>query len=477
MKAARTFRSGAFLALALAACTAVLLVGVGCPMEEVATGPATSSAEEILVAGSSVQLDARPGIGKTTWSTSNATVASVSVDGLVTAIGPGVATITATTWAGPATCRVAVGSLYITGSVGTPGDGPHPAYWKNGSLVVLDATPDGYFGWMIGVSHATVCVAGVRCSDNAPVCWVNGTLIPMDGLPPNGGWNFTGVAISGGDISITANAYVGSGGQTPWCWHNGTWYSLPGVTTGQVCGAVAAAGHVYMAGNDLSTGKPVCWVDGLLQVLPGGGWISSAFPAIVASGSDIYIAGTTSSGTGPTPIVWKNGKIHFRGRGGLSSVISIAVHGSDVYLAGIVDSSTVANSTNPCRPVYWKNGVEHALAFGGPQATAWFVAGGAHVYAAGKPIHMASTGDPCTPLFWKDGALVPLPVPAGDSNALISCMAGAGDEAFLFGTTGPGPAPTDLNHPVYWQNGVLHQLPTGTWAGGTTTPCFCIGAP
>jgi hypothetical protein len=475
--------------MALAASFTVVFFLLGCPAGSTAgTAVTLNAAAETIVVGSQYQLTATPSQG-VSWTSSNGAFATVSSTGLVTGVARGVASITATADGKSATCAVTVASLYIAGGLWNLGATyPDPVYWKDGTPVPLGSI-GGCFGQMIATSGSDVYVAGLNIIDGSPWWWNGSSWKALGALPANTGWWYTGMAISGTDVYITANA-MGTNVDTPGYWLNGTWKTFTDVTNGKVSGVVVVAGHVYMAGVDSSAtptnpNVPVYWLDGVKHILPQGndpngnpnqwGWIeaSPGSPTIVASGNNVYIAGVTYGSTSSTevPIVWKDSQIFFLGTSGVYRVLSIAVHDNDFYVAGIEDSSTASAPTNPCTPVYWKAGVPHTLPYGGSQATAFFIAAAANVYAAGNPTYTWGMPDPCTPLFWKDGSSASLVYVGSDTHAVIRGMTSAGDDVFLFGVTGKGASNGHLDyandcHPVYWQNGVLHQLSTGIYDSG-----------
>lgn len=429
-----------------------------------------------LAVGSVYQLV--PTVQNVSWKSSNEAVATVSSAGVITGVSQGLATITATANGGStAQCSVTVASLYIPGVA----EG-YPVYWKDGTLVFLSGTT-GYNAAMMAVSGSDIHVAGIRGSDHSPVYWKNGAMVSLTGLPSNNWWA-TGMAVSGGNVYITATADTGTNHISGY-WVNGSWTPCSGIaSSSDLTGVVVAGGHVYIAGTDRSAvpggpAVPVYWVDGTKHVLPEGndpngnpnvsGYITAA---PVVSGGDVFIAGTTFGSTGDVPIVWKNGQILFLGTSGWYHVEAMAVCGNDVYLAGSTDS---ANSTtsSPCSAVFWKNGSLTTLPYGAPQASATTIAAGKDVYIAGKPAWpWPDSIDPRTPLFWKNGSISPLQFVGSDTNATIRALVAVGDDVFLFGTTGTGPISNgSLNysnptHPVFWKNGVLNQLPLGGFGGG-----------
>jgi hypothetical protein len=342
----------------------------------------------------------------------------------------------------------------------------------------------GYEAELIAVSGSTVYAAGQVTSTGLPVWW-NGS--SWQSLPGVAAANYiiTGMAISGSTVYITATVWGSpqSGGY----WANGLWTQLLG--SGTVVGVVVAGGHIYMAGTDetnsATTGSvPVYWTDGSTkeQSLPqgtefgnqnGAGFIACGEgnnTPIVASGSDVYIAGNTWdwNGTASTavPIVWKNFQILYQGTFGTSyHALSLAVNGSNVYVVGATDSSA-SNwvDTNTCTAVSWKNGIPTLLS-NSSQTTAFLIAAGADIYAAGEPTYPWGETNPLTPLFWKDGSSAIFSYVGSDTNARVQAMLSVGNDVFIYGATGMAPTtPTgDFNysypvHAVYWKDGTLTQL-------------------
>ncbi|MDR0421248.1 MAG: Ig-like domain-containing protein [Prevotellaceae bacterium] len=354
-----------------------------------------------------------------TWATSNAQVATVS-NGAVTAVATGSATITVTTADGnrTATCVVTVVNpeydVYVAGSVRGSNSGQVPAYWKNGTLVVLDGSSDAVGGGLmdIAVSGNNVYALGMELltegsSVNAYAkYWTDGQATPIgevNTIPTrmevvNSNVHIVGATVANStynakywlngndmnisgdgkiatDISIYGNKYYISGyalaNQQACIWHNSATSTPFTYDPGQgeaVSACVLNSIHAY--GDDLysyggyadviphHSSTPVRWA-----FLPG--YAKSGESATMSQvyrydgisyGAGYYInsgryeAFVCGTGGTPTQILSTNA----------AKATSICVIAGDVYVGGTENDVAV----------YWKNGTKHVLGNSGEHSTA-----------------------------------------------------------------------------------------------------------
>ncbi|MDB5144815.1 MAG: hypothetical protein JWQ66_3528 [Mucilaginibacter sp.] len=167
------------------------------------------------------------------------------------------------------------------------------------------------------------------------------------------------------------------------------------------------------------------------------------------TGSDVYVAGFITAKNGhPVAAYWKNGVITKLGDSTLvSEASSIIVQGSDIYVAGISSSINQANTT----VTYWKNGVAvrmPLIADLGVSQTA-FAINGNDLYMAGD----LTVSNQNTANFWKNNVSTTLPDYSAGSYAYG--IYSSGPDLYV---TGYANIPGGLSTAVYWKNGVLKKL-------------------
>ena len=160
---------------------------------------------------------------------------------------------------------------------------------------------------------------------------------------------------------------------------------------------------VYAVGYKVVNGSTygICWKNA--QQVSVTSDLNSTIYAVLANGSDVYLAGHTSGGA----TYWKNGEPVYLAQGAQSIVYSIAVSGTDVYAGGTVYKT----GDNYGRAVYWKNGVETDLTDGTAQAYVTGIAvNGNYVYTVGQnnlPDN-GNTAGASVASCWKNQTLIPL---------------------------------------------------------------------
>ena len=324
---------------------------------------------------------------KVVWTTSDKAIATVSDAGLVTAVAPGKATITATAGDQSATCTVTVepnvyvvghsssdysvrkgllwkngvptplpfkdaysvfvseGDVYVTGLYLDENNVAIPAFWKNGEITLLEIpageSRNGIKTSSVFVSGGDVYVAGFR-ANSATFLWKNGhpELLATTG-------NAHCVLVSGQDVYVSGNRKNATESYMAAYWKNGTAVDLTdGAVYARVFSIAVAKGTVYAAGmEDRAEGSTArLWTDGVVTPLEG----YMVYGIAVSEKGDVYIAGDSNN---RKPILWKNGEKTELSNSGTAK--SVFVYGDDVYVSG-----GDGNWQHAC---LWKNGVKELL--------------------------------------------------------------------------------------------------------------------
>lgn len=201
------------------------------------------------------------------------------------------------------------GDVYVAGSGGND-SGYYAIYWKNGSPVVMDDSPNGWARDMAIVNgdvYVTGNASGSQPDEGAVAkYWKNGSSVQLTSGPkqvyPNG------IAVSGNDVHVvgTANGDSISRGGARY-WKNGVESDLSPSTYYSSAEDVAVLGNdVYIVGNvgdEQAFFTAVIWKNGVPTPLPGG--VSAS--AITIVGNDIYVSGTGLNGFTSVAKYWKNG--------------------------------------------------------------------------------------------------------------------------------------------------------------------------
>jgi hypothetical protein len=327
-------------------------------------------------------------------------------------------------------------------------DGDSLKYWKNGISNQPPAqTPGDYINTMFVAGNDVYFVGGTANTPygGVPGYWKNGALV---NLPDSGaaGSSLKTMFVSGADVYTAGTVFCNTVSTVPYTtpdaiypsrghlttyWKNGVPTTLQSrgrvglldanaysvyedfVTSMYVSGAdvyVAGGSHSYALSDPTTFQFARYWKNGVLTSLTNGLVYpanngSLSYPtttAIVASGSDVYVAGWqfNSGALSQRALYWKNGSVHFLTDSiSSSSANAICVSGNDVYVAGYQDIKGVSYAT------YWKNGVATTLTTGtgGSEGNAMTVSG-SDVYVAGwENINGVSVAK-----YWKNGIAVNL---------------------------------------------------------------------
>jgi len=380
-----------------------------------------------------------------TWASDNASIATVSADGIVKAIAVGSATITATTTDGAkvASCSITVpndsygvdfgiaftpaGHMLLAGRVGASSSDCTPCYWDNGTLVRLPLGDGNAFGKAsrvaVDATRGDVYIngwVGATSAATVPVYWKNGTLYSLPMGTGNAEFSFGQTLVDASGNYYIAGAVGASSNNVDWrpCyWQKGVLNFLPlgnSRTYGQAYGmALDPQGGLAFSGwtGGGSYGYPGYWRSGNpqvdIQLSVGDTYYNNFGMAFDNTGAMIIVGDSGSSNTTKTPAYWKNGAETKLDNSGYAQgqTLDIAVDSADdVYItgwSGIDEPSALG--------VYWKNGTRVPVDFGsyvGASSGVYLVTvNGGHVYLTGDVGD--STGH-FYPALWTDGILTTL---------------------------------------------------------------------
>ena len=326
------------------------------------------------------------------WSSSNTIVATVNGSGLVAAVGPGTATITATTQDGnkTATCALNVptppADAYVAGYQYATINGSstyRATLWKNGTAQTLSTGTSQANS--VFVSGNDVYVAGYQyatingSTQDRATLWKNGT---AQTLSSNESYAYD-VFVSGSDVYVAG----GNGGRAT-LWKNGVAQTLSSSTSSQANSVFVSGNDVYVAGYRYESidgyyhGWATLWKNGWAETLSSNARYATQANSVLVSGNDVYVAGYSNAEYGgytrERATLWKNGVAQILSINTSSYASSdsyaydIFVFGNDVYVAGKVGSTGTL----------WKNGTAQTTSYGSV-ANSVFVFG-SDVYVAGQ---------------------------------------------------------------------------------------------
>jgi len=230
-------------------------------------------------------------------------------------------------------------------------DNEGAAYWNNGVLKPLETTYASD-AEAIAVQGSTVYIAGSLYSGSVPAYWKNGTPVI---LGSSGGLN--AFALSGNDVYAAGYTSSNTGPTIATYWKNGNAVALPaGPKSGHILAIAVQGNDVYAAGilNVYSATAPeqqaVYWKNNVMVSLPANGASSANAYGIAVNGNDVYVAGDING----YAAYWKNGVATLLSNQ-LSEAYAITIYNNDVYLGGEVNNTAT----------YWKNGVSASMPLNG----------------------------------------------------------------------------------------------------------------
>jgi uncharacterized protein YjdB len=355
------------------------------------------------------------------WFSTNSNVASVNSGGIVKAEGVGMAVIQVTTEDGGkiAACQVTVileeEMIRVTGVA------------LNKTTLALNA----------GATETLVPTIQPSNATNKNVTWSssNGNIASV-----SSGGLVTGVAAGTAIITVTTQ----EGSKAATC--NVTVAGGSGPSSGDVyvAGRQSVSNIIYN-GQYHRAHRPRLWKNREPQDLAQKSPIHSGVAnSVFISGSDVYVAGAETKGTGydliyTNPVLWKNGDIQYLTSNNdtyTNAANSVFVHGGNVYVAGVLNGNATL----------WKNGVSQRLSSSGGRANGVFVQG-SDVYVVGQESN--------APVLWKNGfseTLGRLPLTSYYDTA--NSVYVSGGDVYVAGQA--------YRMPVLWKNGSIQQLSTSS---------------
>ncbi|MDR1841852.1 MAG: Ig-like domain-containing protein [Holophagales bacterium] len=378
------------------------------------------------------------------WSSSDNNIATVTQDGLVTAIAPGAANITASSAEGnkTATCAVTVqpkpvaGDVFVAGFVYNEFGIPNATLWRNGEIYHQIVENDSVFN-SVYVFEGDLYVCGHESYD--PKLWKN-----CEGLILETASNkvLTSVFVYEGDVYCSGNTWNENGNQVATVWKNGRAASLSdGLSESRAFSVFVSDGDVYVAGYEnripFGTGADaIIWKNGEPIILSEE-LIEAHSMSVFVSGGDVYAAGEGwvdyyDDDYGPvvvlTAMYWKNGETiilkevkdpnYIAARGGF-----VFVQGDDVYVAG-TDKGYMDDEDgyqyNAAIVTVWKNGETIRLSddfIVDTNVESLFVTADGDVYVAGTQKKTNYVVDNTCATLWKNGETIRLSDGSTDAAA------------------------------------------------------------
>jgi len=239
-----------------------------------------------------------------------------------------------------------------------------------------------------------------------------------------------------------ASVYVAGNSSLNFWWLNGIATELSFNPTS----ITISGSDLYIAGTESSgsTHHGISWKNGAPGLLINGSSNTTAY-ATAVSGNDVYVVGGTDSSGFNAAMLWKNGVAQHLGG---ENTTSIALSGADVYVAGVLNKDNFP-------AVYWKNGVVTKLTTGGGGATAITVSG-SDVYVAGWIAHSPYVKS----VVWKNGVMTE--ITDGTRNIGVNALAVFGTDVYVSGNESIGTTTKAL----YWKNGAETTLAEDGTANG-----------
>ncbi len=227
-------------------------------------------------------------------------------------------------------------------------------------------------------------------------------------------------------------------------WKNGVETTLNASNSAEAYDIVVSGTDVYIAGSETSgptTSNAKYWKNGVGTVLPGAADNGEA-KKIVVNGNDVHVIGN-QFGITDFPRYWKNGvAVSLTYTGSLVSANGLFVNGTDVYISGYEEQTS-----GIIRALYWKNGVRNYLtsasSTSSEEATDIFVVG-ADVYACGTEYLPNGT---TKAKIWKNGIVTYITTGAGVNSAAFSIKV-VGTDVYVGGYDELG----GLLLAKYWKN-------------------------
>ena len=300
-----------------------------------------------------------------------------------------------------------VTDVYVAGYQSSPsGSTSNAKYWKNGTEFVLGTSVSFSEAYAIAVSGNDVYVAGRVAGDpQGKACyWKNGVEVDLtDGSADS---LANSIAVQGNDVYV-----AGRNGFTAEYWKNGTPVVLnPAASVGSI---FVSGPDVYVAGYRTGNVQidPTHWVEyGIALYWKNGvevdltdGRIAAYGNSVFVDGTDVYVAGSSSSATYATdmiPTYWKNGTpVQLMGSGSFAWANGIWTNGTDVYTAGV---DGLFNRLGGA--AYWKDATQSELGVSNSRSDgSRLTVDGSDVYISGS---LSVNGGITRAGYWKNGTRV-----------------------------------------------------------------------
>lgn len=279
----------------------------------------------------------------------------------------------------------------------------YATYWKNGIAYVNQNLSSDYTG--IAVSEGDVYTLG------GSSYWKNNNLVAkIDGYSTSSTCSSSSISVSNGAVYVsgfyTTSSYLRKAAY--WKDNVRTDISSGGTGDSEACSIMASGSNVYVAGyqnypyNSGGTtgnyGTARYWVNNKGNNL-GGSWQRNAvaFSIFTSANGDVYVAGYHDEGyAGAVAKYWKNGSgvsLTDGSKGATADAIIVTSNG-DIHVAGRhYDGSTV-------RIAYWKNGVETLFGTAYNRAS---TIGIKSMAVTDKDIYLVVRDTNLSTKFWKNG--------------------------------------------------------------------------
>jgi hypothetical protein len=331
------------------------------------------------------------------WTSSDASIVSVSETGLLTAGKAGTATVTATAADGGRSdaCEISVAPLFA----GYHRDGSlaRPCYWEGAKLHELSGNQlDKEYAyspaaWSEGTAYLAGYFHGGPIGMNLPCFWKGDTLCSLAGKIQGNGYA-SSIVIANGSPFISGY-YEKSGVDVACYWEGTTLHDLVGADPARRARAYAIAvskGTVYAAGffYDGTKEIPCYWEGDALHTLTGPFSERAIACSIAVSGGTVYAAGFYAESDDRLPCYWDGEGFHSLAGAwnGSGDAYAITVSEGKAFIAGLYVNDGI---TVPC---YWEGTTRHDLESGFSDAkAATIVLGGGIPYSAGIYFDGSST--------------------------------------------------------------------------------------
>jgi hypothetical protein len=349
------------------------------------------------------------------WTSSDASIVSVSETGRLTAGKAGTATVTATAADGGRSdaCEITVAPLFA----GYHKDGSlaRPCYWEGERLHELSGNHlDKEYAYSPAAwSEGTVYLAGYfhggPIGMNLPCFWRGDTLCSLAGEIRGNGYA-SSIVIANGAPYISGY-YEKSGMDVACYWEETTLHDLAGADPAGRARAYAIAvsnGTVYAAGfcYDGTQEIPCYWEGGALHALAGSFPRGGIACSIAVSNGTVYAAGYYIATNARLPCYWDGEGFHSLAGAwnGSGDAYAICVSEGKAFIAGCYVNDGIA------LPCYWEGTTRHDLESGFIDAkAAAIVLGNGIPYSAG----LYFDGSSSYACYWEGTAFHSL---KGDTN-------------------------------------------------------------